>query len=86
MQTIIINARRYDWATWFIGMMRAFIAAGAGAVASPAGPMLLDPKDYNLGAGLSKVLISMAIGFFVSGVVGMGIFLKTHGAPDPVTP
>lgn len=82
MQAMMANARAYDWPTWFIGIMRAFISGGAGAIASPAGPMYLDPKDFNLGEGLGKVLISMAIGFLIMGIVTMGIFLKTHGAPD----
>ena len=76
------NTSNYDWATWLMGIMRAFIAAGAGAVASPTGPMILDPKDWNLGDGLSKVLMSMLIGFLVSGIVGMMIFLNTHSGPD----
>lgn len=84
MQTMIVNARGYDWATWFMGIMRSFIAGGAGAVASPLGPMILDPKDYNLGSGLVKVLISMLIGFGVSGVVGLAMFLKTHSGPDRI--
>lgn len=73
---------QYDWATWFIGIMRAFIVGGAGALAAPAGPMFMDAKDYNLAEGLHKVLASMAIAFIITGIAMMGVFLKTHGAPD----
>ena len=74
----------YDWATWIIGIMRAFIAGGAGALSAPIGPMVMDAKDYNLACGLGKVLATMGIAFVVTGLAGMGIFLKTHGAPDAV--
>ena len=83
MQAMIANASRYDWPTWFMGIMRSFISGGAGAIAAPAGPMIMDAKDYNLADGLHKVLATMAIAFFISGLTAMGIFLKTHGAPDP---
>jgi hypothetical protein len=83
---LISNAKSYDWSTWFMGIMRSFIAGGAGAVAGVAGPMYQDPKDWNLGAGLHSVLVSMGIGFFISGVIHMMIFLQTHGAPEPVPP
>lgn len=85
MQTMASNASRYDWTTWLMGIFRSFVAGGAGAIAAPIGPMLMDGKDYNLGSGgLGKVLASMGIAFLVTGLTGMGIFLKTHGAPDPI--
>lgn len=84
---LLNNASRYDWSTWFVGIMRSFIAGGGGAVAAPLGPMIQDAKDYNLGpSGLSHVLISMGIAFLVTGIVALGVFLQTHGAPDKVPP
>lgn len=80
--TIAGNIKSYDWATWLIGIMRAFISGGAGALAGATGPMIVDPKDWNLGAGLHNTLISMLIGFVLLGIVHMGIFLQTHGAPE----
>lgn len=82
MQAMMLNASRYDWSTWLMGIFRSLIAASAGAIASPVGPMVLDPKDYNLGDGLHKVVISMLITAGITGVTGMAIFLKTHPGPD----
>ena len=74
----------YEWSTWAIGLMRSFVAGGAGALSAPIGPMIMDAGDYNLSGGLHKVLATMGIAFVVTGLAGMGIFLKTHGAPDAV--
>lgn len=82
MQTMLLNASRYDWSTWFMGIMRALIAAFAGAIATPVGPMAMDPNDFNLGNGLKKVLMSMLISGVITGITGMAIFLKTHPGPD----
>lgn len=84
MSTILTNARKYDWATWQMGIMRAFIAGAAGAMAGGTGPMLLDPKDFNLNSGLLHTLASIGIGCFIGGVTQLGIFLHTHPGPDPV--
>jgi len=78
----IANAKTYAWTEWFVGIMRSFVAGAGGAVAGIAGPSITDPKDFNLGAGLHHTLVSMGIGAVVSGIVHMGIFLSTHGAPE----
>lgn len=80
--TMLTNARGYDWATWVMGIMRAFISGGAGAIAGAFGPMVTDPKDWNLGGGLNHVLESMAIGFLIAGLTHLGIFLQTHATPE----
>lgn len=82
MQTIIQNASGYDWSTWSIGLMRSFLQGGGGALVGILGPMATDGKDFNLGSGLSHTLISMLIGFCIAGLLQLGMFLKTHGAPD----
>lgn len=84
MQTMIQNASRYDWSSWVVGILRSFVQGGGGALAGFLGPMATDSKDFNLGSGLGHTLLSMLIGFFIAGCVQMGMFLKTHGAPDPI--
>ena len=84
MQTMIANASRYDWSSWAMGLMRSFFSGGGGAIGAPVGPMIADPGDFNLASGLHKVLFTMICGFVVGAVTGIGIFLKTHGAPDPI--
>lgn len=82
--TMINNMKAYDWATWVMGIWRSVIGGGAGAVAGSFGPMVTDPKDWNIHQGLGNVFESMAIGFVIGALVHLFIFLSTHPAPDPV--
>jgi hypothetical protein len=80
---ILTNMGRYDWATWLIGLMRAFNMGLGGAITGVLGPMATDSDHFNLGpSGLKHTLTSMAIGFIVSAVFQLGLFLNTHGAPE----
>jgi hypothetical protein len=83
--TAAANARQYDWATWLMGIFRSLIGGGAGAVSGAFGPMLTDPKDFNLGGGIGHTMETMGIGFVIGGIVNMCIFLQTHGSPDRLT-
>lgn len=76
------TARRLDWAGWFLGLWTSAVSGGAGAVAGALGPMLTKPEDFNFGAGLHSTLISMAVGFGLTGLVSLAKFLQTHPAPD----
>jgi len=82
--TMAQNASRYDWDTWLVGIMRSFIAGGAGVLAGGTGPLVLDPAVFNVStsSGVWHTLASMGIGFLIAGITAMGTFLKTHGAPD----
>ena len=80
--TMMGNARGYDWATWVMGIMRSFIGGGGGALAGALGPMATDSDHFNLGAGFHHTLASMGVGFVIVGIIHLGIFLQTHGAPD----
>lgn len=84
MTTMAKNFASYDWATWVVGIMRSFISGGAGAVSGAIGPMVTDPKDWNLGTGFNHVLESMLIGFLIAGFVHLAIFLQTHAVPEPI--
>lgn len=83
MASMLQNLKRYDWDTWIMGIFRAFVAGGAGAITSPIAPMIQDPKVFNLADGYGKVIWVMVVGFLSAAFVGMGIFLKTHPGPDP---
>jgi len=87
MMRLLSNGERYDWQTWLVGILRSFISGAAGAVVGVLGPMATDSGDFNFtsNAGLHHTLISMTIGFFISGLIHMAMFLQTHGAPDLVT-
>lgn len=80
----IAKIQKYDWDTWLMGIWRAVFSGIGGAFASPIAPMMMDGKDYNLAGGLPKVLATMGMSAFVAGLVALGIFLKTHGAPDAI--
>lgn len=76
------NAKRYDWQTWLVGILRSFVGGGAGAVASGFGTIAVHPEDLH--GGVLKIFASMGISFLFVGVVHMAIFLSTHASPDLV--
>jgi hypothetical protein len=47
--------------SWFYGLLSAIIGGASAAVSSGFASMLLDPKDFNFGDGLSKTLKLMGI-------------------------
>jgi hypothetical protein len=69
------NGRRYDWATWWLGIMRAFLSGGAAALLTGGGGTLI-------GIPPSQVYKLMGINFFFMGLYRLGEFLQIHGAPD----
>jgi hypothetical protein len=77
--TAIANAQRYDWGTWLIGIMRAFLSGGAAALAALGGSGLA-------GLNLHQTLIMTGSGFLIMGLYRLGEFLQLHGAPDPYAP
>lgn len=70
------NGSSYDWATWLMGVWRAIVGGGAGAV---AGFVVGDHST------IFHTLRSMGESFLIVGVVHMFIFLQTHPGPDKVT-
>jgi hypothetical protein len=59
---------------WLHGLIAAFISSAAGSTAV----MVIDPLDFNLGAGLKK-LGAVAL---VMGLIGLFAYLKEHPVPD----
>lgn len=75
MEAMLKNGSQYDWKTWLMGIWRAMIGGGAGAVAGLV---------TNLGTGLQHTLVSMGEAFTIVAVVHMFIFLQTHPGPDTI--
>lgn len=82
MLSAISNARRYDWPTWFIGIMRAFISGGSSAMVAGLTSMGIAPDHFNLTNGVNNTLKLMGIMFLFQGGYRMFEFLQLHGAPD----
>jgi hypothetical protein len=82
---MVANAQRYDWETWLLGIMRSGIQGGATSIASISVVSVFAPSTFNLQAGLDKTLTAFGIIFLLHGVIGMAVFLQTHGAPELVT-
>jgi len=70
-----VNAARYDWKTWMLGVMRSFLSGGAVALTTGTGGALL-------GIPGKQVWTLMGINFVILGLYRMGEFLQLHGAPD----
>ncbi len=75
MNTMIRNGSRYDWATWVMGMWRAVVGGGAGAV---AGFIVGDHST------VMATFRAMGESFLIVGAVHMFIFLQTHPGPDRI--
>lgn len=73
--TAVTNASRYDWPTWFIGIMRSFLSGGSAALFTGTGGAVL-------GVPGPMVWKLMGINFILMGLYRMGEFLQLHGAPD----
>lgn len=80
--TAFSTASKLNWSGWLLGIWTSAISAAAGAVSAGLGPMITDPKDFNLGDGLHHTLVSVGIGALITGVVSICKFLQMHPAPD----
>lgn len=76
------TVKQLDWSGWFLGLWTSTISAIAGAIAGALGPMITDPKDFNLGTGLHHTIVSVSIGAGITGVVSLAKYLQMHPAPD----
>jgi hypothetical protein len=85
MITAVSNVKGYDWGTWLMGIVRACISGGAGAVVAAFGSMGIDPEHFNLSKGYHHTLELMGIMFGFMALVHMMMFLQTHPAPEPIT-
>lgn len=63
-----------NWRMWVRGLAAAVINAGASSVTV----VIVDPHNFNLDAGLGKLLSVMA----VSATVGAALYLKEHPLPE----
>ncbi len=78
----IKNAGAYDWATWFIGIMRSFISGASSAMVAAMSSIAIDPSNFNLSGNLRHTLEMGGIMFLFQGGYRMFEFLQLHGAPD----
>jgi hypothetical protein len=86
MLAAVTNAKRYDWESWRIGIMRSLLSGGANGVISAPVSMGIDPEHFNFTSGLHHML-TMMLGMFIgAGIFHMFLYLSTHGAPDLVPP
>jgi hypothetical protein len=74
---MVTNAGKYDWPTWVLGIMRAFLSGGASALMTGAGGAVI-------GIPGKQVWILMGVNFVLMGLYRLGEFLQLHGAPDPI--
>jgi len=84
MLTAFMNASKYDWGTWFLGIMRALISGGSSAMVSGLASMGIAPGTFNLTNSISNTFKLMGVMFLFQGLYRMFEFLQLHGAPDPI--
>ncbi len=74
-------ASELDLIGWLRGLASAGISSFSGAIASGFGPMLVDPRDFNM-QHPALALKTAAIGAAISGVVSIAKFLQTSPLPS----
>lgn len=84
MIAAVVNVKRYDWATWFIGIQRAFITGLAGAAVNTSATIGIDPQNFNFGPQLKHTILLATLSALGGGMVHMLVFLQTHPAPEAV--
>lgn len=84
MSNPIATAQRLEWRAWVFGLWGAAITGGAGSASSALSTMIVDPGDFNLHSGLSKLGEVMLVSFALPAFVSLMKFLSTHPLPDPV--
>lgn len=84
MLAAVTNAKRMDWAGWWLGIMRSFISGAAGAVTATGIVGFSDPKDWGTGNPVHMLTLAGAT-LAGTGFIHMMIFLQTHPTPDPVS-
>jgi hypothetical protein len=78
------NALKYDWPTWFIGILRSFISGGSSAMVAGLTSMGIAPGTFNLNNSVGNTIKLMGIMFMFQGGYRMFEFLQLHGSPDKV--
>jgi hypothetical protein len=63
-----------NWKTWLHGLGSAFVGGGANVVAT----MAIDPEDFNISAGMHKVLTL----WLASGLISAALYLKQSPLPQ----
>ena len=70
-----------NWTLWWHRLIGAFISGGAGAASTALSVIVVDPNDFNLSAGLTKVLSVCFVTFLISGIAGAFLYLKDNPVP-----
>lgn len=82
---MVVNAQRYDWGTWLMGIMRSVIQGGAAAVVGAFSVSVLAPNTFNFTTGFWKTIELMIAMFVMQGLIHMMMFLQVHSIPELVT-
>ncbi len=88
MMAVFLNAQRYDWSSWYLGIMRSFISGGSSSMVAAMAGMGIAPDKFNLQTGATGGLWHtaelMLVMFVFQGLYRMFEFLTLHSAPDKV--
>lgn len=70
-----------DAFNWTGGLISAVSGAAGGALSGSLGPMLADPKDFNLGTGLHAVLVVAGVTALITTVIALLNYLAKSPLP-----
>lgn len=72
---------KLDWSNWLYGLFSGLIGGGATSVGTGIANIVVDPNDFNIYAGLHKLLLVMVVSFVVGALTAFFAFLKTQPLP-----
>lgn len=79
------NASKYDWPTWWIGILRSFISGGSSSMVAGLTSMGIAPGTFNLSGSLGNTVKLCGVMFLFQGGYRLFEFLSLHGAPDKLS-
>ena len=81
-EAAIHGARMSNCQTWLKGIAATAIAGSANGVITGFAAVGIDPKHFNLQAGLGSTLAIAAVSALMSGIIGVAAYLKQSPLPD----
>ena len=82
---LLTNAVKFDWSTWFMGIMGAITSGVANSIFNIMGTTTVAPQTFNIGHP-RKLVEAMAFSLVGGTIFSLAKFLQTHPTPEQETP
>ena len=79
---MLVNAAKFDWGTWGMGILGAVISGGSSAILTLFGTTMVAPDTFNT-THPRKLLEVMTVNLVGGAIISLAKFLQTHPTPAP---